>query len=76
MVEQAPNLGHIKRLTPNGDVVDVCQQTTRGTTNTKHGSTLNGGGYGGAVAGPVFSEIMKGSLQILNVAPDENQFQK
>ncbi len=32
--------------------------------------------YGGAVAGPVFSEIMKGSLQILNVAPDENQFQK
>ncbi|SEG12401.1 penicillin-binding transpeptidase domain-containing protein [Vibrio hangzhouensis] len=32
--------------------------------------------YGGAVAGPVFSEIMKGSLQILNVAPDENQFQQ
>lgn len=31
--------------------------------------------YGGAVAGPVFSEIMKGALQILNVAPDENQFQ-
>lgn len=32
--------------------------------------------YGGAVAGPVFSEIMKGALQILNVAPDENQFQQ
>ncbi|MGV2987335.1 penicillin-binding transpeptidase domain-containing protein [Vibrio sp. E150_011] len=32
--------------------------------------------YGGSVAGPVFSEIMKGALQILNVAPDENQFQK
>lgn len=31
--------------------------------------------YGGAVAGPVFSEIMKGALQILNVAPDENRFQ-
>ena len=31
--------------------------------------------YGGSVAGPVFSEIMKGALQILNVAPDENQFQ-
>ncbi|OEE37938.1 peptidoglycan glycosyltransferase FtsI [Vibrio genomosp. F10 str. ZF-129] len=30
--------------------------------------------YGGSVAGPVFSEIMKGALQILNVAPDENQF--
>ncbi|MCK6264811.1 peptidoglycan glycosyltransferase FtsI [Vibrio sp. ZSDE26] len=29
--------------------------------------------YGGSVAGPVFSEIMKGALQILNVAPDENQ---
>ncbi|ENJ7186122.1 peptidoglycan glycosyltransferase FtsI [Vibrio fluvialis] len=32
--------------------------------------------YGGAVAGPVFSEIMKGALQILNIAPDENRFQK
>ncbi|KGK10362.1 penicillin-binding transpeptidase domain-containing protein [Vibrio navarrensis] len=31
--------------------------------------------YGGSVASPVFSEIMKGALQILNVAPDENQFQ-
>ncbi|MBW3697133.1 peptidoglycan glycosyltransferase FtsI [Vibrio sp. T187] len=31
--------------------------------------------YGGSVAAPVFSEIMKGALQILNVAPDENQFQ-
>ncbi|MGY5786519.1 penicillin-binding transpeptidase domain-containing protein [Vibrio cincinnatiensis] len=31
--------------------------------------------YGGAVAGPVFSEIMKGALQILNIAPDENRFQ-
>lgn len=31
--------------------------------------------YAGSVAGPVFSEIMKGSLQILNVAPDENLFQ-
>ncbi len=30
--------------------------------------------YGGSVAGPVFSEIMKGTLQILNVAPDENRF--
>ena len=30
--------------------------------------------YGGTVAAPVFSEIMKGALQILNVAPDENQF--
>ncbi|MGF1722178.1 peptidoglycan glycosyltransferase FtsI [Vibrio kyushuensis] len=29
--------------------------------------------YGGSVAGPVFAEIMKGALQILNVAPDENQ---
>ncbi|WP_240997481.1 penicillin-binding transpeptidase domain-containing protein [Vibrio owensii] len=27
--------------------------------------------YGGAVAGPVFSEIMQGALQILNIAPDE-----
>ncbi|CAH8182779.1 penicillin-binding transpeptidase domain-containing protein [Vibrio aestuarianus] len=32
--------------------------------------------YGGSVAGPVFAEIMKGALQILNVAPDENRFQK
>ncbi len=32
--------------------------------------------YGGAVAGPVFSEIMKGALQILNIVPDENKFQK
>ncbi|MGI9833762.1 penicillin-binding transpeptidase domain-containing protein [Vibrio vulnificus] len=31
--------------------------------------------YGGSVASPVFSEIMKGALQILNVAPDENAFQ-
>ncbi|MGR5236093.1 penicillin-binding transpeptidase domain-containing protein [Vibrio alfacsensis] len=31
--------------------------------------------YGGSVASPVFSEIMKGALQILNVAPDENKFQ-
>jgi cell division protein FtsI (penicillin-binding protein 3) len=31
--------------------------------------------YGGSVAAPVFSEIMKGALQILNVPPDENQFQ-
>ncbi|MBD1555440.1 peptidoglycan glycosyltransferase FtsI [Vibrio sp. S9_S30] len=30
--------------------------------------------YGGTVAAPVFSEIMKGALQILNVAPDENPF--
>ncbi|NVJ56740.1 MAG: peptidoglycan glycosyltransferase FtsI [Vibrionaceae bacterium] len=30
--------------------------------------------YGGSVAGPVFSEILKGTLQILNVAPDENRF--
>ena len=29
--------------------------------------------YGGAVAGPVFGEIMKGALQILNIAPDENK---
>lgn len=26
--------------------------------------------YGGSVAGPVFAEIMKGALQILNVMPD------
>ncbi len=26
--------------------------------------------YGGSVAGPVFAEIMKGALQILNIAPD------
>lgn len=26
--------------------------------------------YGGSVAAPVFSEVMKGALQILNVAPD------
>ncbi|KII79905.1 penicillin-binding transpeptidase domain-containing protein [Vibrio renipiscarius] len=32
--------------------------------------------YGGSVAGPVFSEIMKGSLQILNIAPDENKFKQ
>ncbi|WP_115152692.1 penicillin-binding transpeptidase domain-containing protein [Vibrio metschnikovii] len=32
--------------------------------------------YGGAVAGPVFAEIIKGALQILNVAPDENRFQR
>ncbi|BDP31362.1 penicillin-binding transpeptidase domain-containing protein [Vibrio vulnificus] len=31
--------------------------------------------YGSSVASPVFSEIMKGALQILNVAPDENAFQ-
>ncbi|EHI9239320.1 peptidoglycan glycosyltransferase FtsI [Vibrio vulnificus] len=31
--------------------------------------------YGGSVASPVFSEIMKGALQIFNVAPDENAFQ-
>ncbi|POB88150.1 penicillin-binding transpeptidase domain-containing protein [Vibrio vulnificus] len=31
--------------------------------------------YGGSVASPVFSEIMKGALQILNMAPDENAFQ-
>ncbi|MCW8332708.1 peptidoglycan glycosyltransferase FtsI [Vibrio sp. SCSIO 43135] len=30
--------------------------------------------YGGSVAGPVFSEIMKGALQIMNIAPDENKF--
>jgi cell division protein FtsI (penicillin-binding protein 3) len=27
--------------------------------------------YGGAIAGPVFSEIISGSLRILNVAPDD-----
>ncbi|TFH90516.1 penicillin-binding transpeptidase domain-containing protein [Vibrio ouci] len=32
--------------------------------------------YGGLVAGPVFSEILKGTLQILNVAPDENRFKQ
>ncbi|MDN3700277.1 penicillin-binding transpeptidase domain-containing protein [Vibrio artabrorum] len=32
--------------------------------------------YGGSVAGPVFSEIMKGALQILNVPADENKFQE
>lgn len=32
--------------------------------------------YGGSVAGPVFSEILKGTLQILNVAPDENKFKQ
>ncbi|WP_428772937.1 penicillin-binding transpeptidase domain-containing protein [Vibrio sp.] len=32
--------------------------------------------YGGSVAAPVFSEIMKGALQILNVAPDENRFKQ
>ncbi len=32
--------------------------------------------YGGAIAAPVFSEIMKGTLQIMNVPPDENQFQQ
>ncbi|MCE0494248.1 penicillin-binding transpeptidase domain-containing protein [Vibrio salinus] len=32
--------------------------------------------YGGQVAAPVFSKIMKGALQILNVTPDENKFQK
>lgn len=32
--------------------------------------------YGGAVAGPVFAEIIKGALQILNIAPDENRFQR
>ncbi|WP_117235859.1 penicillin-binding transpeptidase domain-containing protein [Vibrio maerlii] len=30
--------------------------------------------YGGTVAGPVFAEVMKGALQILNIAPDENKF--
>lgn len=28
---------------------------------------------GGSVAGPVFSEIMKGALQIMNVPPDDQQ---
>ena len=32
--------------------------------------------YGGSVAAPVFSEIMKGALQILNVPADENKFQE
>ena len=32
--------------------------------------------YGGSVAGPVFAEIMKGALQILNVAPAETRLQK
>lgn len=32
--------------------------------------------YGGSVAGPVFAEILKGTLQILNVAPDENRFKQ
>ncbi|MDP5254539.1 MULTISPECIES: penicillin-binding transpeptidase domain-containing protein [unclassified Vibrio] len=32
--------------------------------------------YGGAVASPVFSEIMKGALQILNVPPDGNNFKE
>lgn len=32
--------------------------------------------YGGLVASPVFSKIMKGALQILNVPPDENRFQE
>ncbi|WP_162062481.1 penicillin-binding transpeptidase domain-containing protein [Vibrio taketomensis] len=32
--------------------------------------------YGGSVAGPVFAEIMKGTLQILNIAPDENKFKQ
>lgn len=30
--------------------------------------------YGGSVAAPVFAEILKGTLQIMNVAPDENRF--
>ncbi|MGR5119605.1 penicillin-binding transpeptidase domain-containing protein [Vibrio astriarenae] len=30
--------------------------------------------YGGSVAGPVFADIMKGALQILNITPDENRF--
>ncbi|SHE83497.1 penicillin-binding transpeptidase domain-containing protein [Vibrio gazogenes] len=29
--------------------------------------------YGGSVAAPVFAEIMKGALQIMNIAPDDNQ---
>ena len=32
--------------------------------------------YGGSVASPVFSKIMKGALQILGVVPDENKFQE
>lgn len=32
--------------------------------------------YGGSVASPVFAEILKGTLQILNVAPDENKFKQ
>ncbi len=32
--------------------------------------------YGGLVSGPVFAEMLKGTLQILNVAPDENRFKK
>ncbi|MDC0609278.1 penicillin-binding transpeptidase domain-containing protein [Vibrio sp.] len=32
--------------------------------------------YGGQVAAPVFSKIMKGALQTLNISPDENRFQK
>lgn len=32
--------------------------------------------YGGSVAAPVFAEILKGTLQILNVAPDENRFKE
>lgn len=28
--------------------------------------------YGGSVAGPVFSDVMKSTLQILNIAPDAN----
>lgn len=31
---------------------------------------------GGSVASPVFAEILKGTLQILNVAPDENKFKQ
>ncbi|MDW6001744.1 penicillin-binding transpeptidase domain-containing protein [Vibrio mangrovi] len=30
---------------------------------------------GGSVAGPVFAEIMKGALQIMNIAPDDNRLQ-
>ncbi|SJN55805.1 penicillin-binding transpeptidase domain-containing protein [Vibrio ruber] len=29
--------------------------------------------YGGSVAAPFFAEIMKGALQIMNIAPDDNQ---
>ena len=32
--------------------------------------------YGGLVSGPVFAEMLKGTLQILKVAPDENRFKK